>query len=190
MVQVDHQEVIGTVQASVWQHPVLMFAEKWPSMAFAAQALGCLDITTWCNFSYAKSKVEFSSTRLGSTLSREPLVNLSKRFVKLQGVTVVIQGSTTFANQYQKWTEGNLQHAKTLEVIPKHDIARWDDTLLWKGDLRHQDLGGVTTGVWSYQCSESLADPKHSINRNLVLVLKPTHGGKALSRVPGETLWS
>ena len=102
----------------------------------------------------------------------------------------MIQGSVTFANQCQKWTEGNLQHAKTLEVIPKHDVAEWVDTFLWKGDLCHQDLGGVTTGVWSYRCSGSLADPKRSIDHNLDLVLKPTHGGKVFSRVPEETLWS
>ena len=122
-IQVDHQEVTGTVRALIWQYPVLIFAEQWPSMSFAAQALGCLDITTWCKFSSAKSKVEFISTRLGSTLSREPLVNLLKRFVKLQRVTVIIQGSTTFTNQYREWSEVNLKHAKTLEVISKSDIA-------------------------------------------------------------------
>ena len=159
-------------------------------MSFAAQALGCLDITTWCKFSSAKSKVEFTSTRLGSILSREPLVNCLKWFAKLQGVTVIIQGSATFANQYCKWSEVNLQHAKTLENIPKSNIAKWDDTFLWKRNLRHQDIGGVTTGVWSYHCSESLSDPNRSINCNLDLVLKLTHGGKELSKVPEEILES
>ena len=61
---------------------------------------------------------------------------------------------------------------------------------MWKGDLRHQDISGVTTGVWSYRCSESLPAPNRSINCNLDLVLKPTHGGRALSKVPEEILES
>ena len=49
-VWVDHQEVMGFVKADPWDRPVLMFAEDWPSLAFAAEAIGCLDITTWCKF--------------------------------------------------------------------------------------------------------------------------------------------
>ena len=64
----DHQDVIGTVNPKVWQHLVLAFAEAWPNIPYTAQALGCLDITTRCVFRSAKSKVEFASTRLGSTL--------------------------------------------------------------------------------------------------------------------------
>ena len=56
--------------------------------------------------------------------------------------------------------------------------------------MRHQDVGGVTTGTWSYQCSDPLPDSDISINWNLGLVMKPTHGGKVLSRVPAEILGS
>ena len=189
-VQVDHQEVTGIVRNLRWHHPVLILAEKWPSMSFAVQALGCLDITTWCKFSSAKSKVEFTSTRLGSTLSSDRLDRLSKRFACLQGVTLIIQGSASFTNFHRKWAEDNLKHAKTLEVIPRSDITNWDNTFLWKGEVRHQDVGGVTTGVWSYRCSEPLPDSDISIKRNLGLVMKPTHGGKALSLVPKEILAS
>ena len=35
----DQQEVVGTVNFEVWDHPVLVIAEVWPSMAFAAQAV-------------------------------------------------------------------------------------------------------------------------------------------------------
>ena len=123
MIQVDHQEVTGTVTALVWQHLVIIFAENWPSMSFAVHSLGCLDITTQCNFSSAKSKVEFTSTRLGSTVSSKPLVNLPRRSVGMHGVTVVIQGSSSFSNRHRKWAENNLPHAKTLEVIPKYDTS-------------------------------------------------------------------
>ena len=81
LIHVGHQEVMGLVQVVPWVYPVLILAEQWPSMAFAAQALGCLDITTWCPFISAKSKVAFESTRLGSTLMNRPLEVVARQFV-------------------------------------------------------------------------------------------------------------
>ena len=188
LVQVAHQEVTGIVRALSWQFPVLIFAEKWPSMSFAAHALGCLDITTWCQFSSAKSKVEFTSTRLGPTLTSETLSSLAKRFERLAGVTIILQGNAMFTNQYRRWAEVHMSHAKTLELIPSSDVGNWDDTFLWKGDLCHKDVGGVTSGSWSFRCSKPLGDPRHTISRNLGLVLKPTHGGRALHKVDAKVL--
>ena len=61
--------VMGFVKAGPWSWLVLVLAEDWPSWAFSVQAIGCLDITTWCKFKSGKYKVEFTSTRLGSSLT-------------------------------------------------------------------------------------------------------------------------
>ena len=108
VVQVGHQEVTGTVTCEPWTHPVLILAEEWPSLAFAAQATGCLDITTWCSFKSGKSKVEFTLTRLGSTLTSVSLDILAARYAIQHGDTVLIQGCTAFANQMQSWVEGSV----------------------------------------------------------------------------------
>ena len=84
-----------------WSHPVLVIAEEWPSFTYAAQAAGCLDITTWCDFKTAKSKVEFLSTRLGSTLADYLLEAVAKQFTPVQYLIVLIQGSPSFSNCYQ-----------------------------------------------------------------------------------------
>ena len=94
----DFQEVLGSLNVEPWPHPVLVFAEEWPSFTYAAQAFGCLDITTWCDFKTAKSKVEFLSTRLGSMLTGPSLENVAKRFAPLKYLTVLIQGSPAFPN--------------------------------------------------------------------------------------------
>ena len=143
-VVVDHQEVIGSLVCKSWSHPVLIVAEGWPSMSFAAQAVGYLDVTTWCKFEYAKSKVEYMSTRLGSTLTEMSLEKLAVCFASQPAVTVLIQGQAEFSNHFRGWADRELRNAKTLEVIPDTDLDRWDGTFLWKGNLSHQDLGGVT----------------------------------------------
>ena len=165
---------------------MLMFAEVWPSLSFAAQAMGCLDITTWCKFKSGKSKVEFTSTRLGSSWTGDLFDSLAARYGNQHQVTVLIQGWGNFTKHVRVWSDENLTQAKTLEQTD--EIGDWDNTFLWKGDLSHQALGGVTTGSWSYRCSEPLGDPKDGIDRNLGLLFKLTHGGRAISRVPGELL--
>ena len=185
-VVVEQQEVLGTVEVEVWNHPVLVLAETWPSFAFAAQAVGCLDIKTWCKFGSAKSKVEFMSTRLGSTLAESSLEELVKLYANQPTLTVLIQGDATFCNRFRKWSCQRFPLAKTLELTLECDSNRWDETFLWKGSLSHRALGGVTSGTWLYRCSESLAEPRKGLTRNLGLLLKPTHGGRALSRTSDE----
>ena len=97
-VTVDFQEVLGTLNVEPWTHPVLVIAEHWPSFTYAVQAVGSLDITTWCSFKMAKSKVEFLSMRLGTTLIDLSLGDLAKRFAPLLHLTVLIQGSPTFSD--------------------------------------------------------------------------------------------
>ena len=179
---VAFQEVVGTLHVAPWSHPVLVIAEDWPSFSFAAQAAGCLDIFTWCLFKTAKSKVEFLSTRLGCTLVDLPLDEMVTRFARLPHLTVLIQGSPEFSNRSRIWVETSLNNAKTLEVVPASPTSVWDERFLWKGNLSHQALGGVTTGVWSYRSSEPLQEPSGGIQRNLGLVLKPIHGGRAESK--------
>ena len=183
-----HQEVVGVVHTRAWSFPVLVLAEVWPSFSYAAQALGCLDITTWCHFESAKAKVEFTSTSLGKTLSEGSLAFLAMRFASQSSVTVLIQGSASFTNECRKWEEEQLKMAKTLEVIPEMDVDIHDNTFLWKGHLSHRELGGVTSGVWRYRCSEPLDDPQIGVKRNLGLVLNPTHGEGAMPKVPAELL--
>ena len=161
------------VLTRTWSSPVLLLAEVWPSLLYAVQALGCLDITTWYHFESAKAKVEFSSTRLGITFAEGLLYRLAKRFASQQNVTVLIQGSASFTNECCKWVEDKLKDAKTLEVIPEKDVGSFNNTFLWKGRLSHRELGGVTIGVWSYRCSEPLGYPRTEVNQNLGLVLKP-----------------
>ena len=182
-VLVDQQEVVGTVNFEVWDHPVLVLAEVWPSMAFAAQAVGCLDIKTWCKFESAKSKVEFTSTRLGSTLAELSLDELAKLYANQSTLSVLIQGGASLCNRLRDWASKSFPQAKALELIPDNDVANWDDTFLWKGELSHQSLGGVTSGTWLYRCSEPLSKAREGLDRNLGLILKPTHGGRALSKV-------
>ena len=148
------------VHTKTWSSPVLVLTEIWPSLLYAAQALGCLDITTWCRFESAKAKVEFSSTRLGSTFAEGSLELMATRFASQQNVTgVLIQGSAAFLNKCRKWVEDKLKDAKTLEVIPEKDMGSFDNTFLWKDRLSHCELGGVISGVWSYRCSKPLGDP-------------------------------
>ena len=162
---------------------MLVFAEDWPSLAFAAQAIRCVDITTWCKFKFGKSKVEFTSTRLGSSLTGALLYSLAARYGNQHQVEVLIQGHANFAKRFSAWAKKTLIQAKTLELVPTCENGDWDSTFLWKGDLSHQALGGVTSGLWLYRCSEPVGDPKGGINQNLCLLLKPTHGGRAMSRV-------
>ena len=171
------------VKFEAWHHPVLVVAEGWPSVAFAAQAVGCLDITTWCKFGSAKSKVEFTSTRLGSTLVESSLDELAELFSTQSTLTVLIQGGASFCDQIRIWTDKSFPHAKFLKLIPDNDVSSWDDTFLWKGELSHQALGGVTSGTWVYRCSEPLSKAREGLDQNLGLILKPTHGGRALSKV-------
>jgi len=185
---VDHQEVTGIVKTEPWAHPVLVFAEDWPSLAFSAQAVGCLDITTWCHFKSGKSKVDFTSTRSGSSLSNASLEELAACYGNQHLVTVLIQGRAVFTNKYRTWAETSLTRAKTLELVPTCEVDGWDDTFLWKGDLSHQTSSGVTSGSWSYRCSEPLGDLRRGIDRNLGLLLKPTHGGRAISKIADELL--
>ena len=152
-------------------------------MAFAAQAVGCLDIKTWCKFESAKSKVEFMSTRLGSTLAESSLEELAKLYATQPTLSVLIQGGSNFCNRLHNWASKSFLLAKSLELIPDHDVASWDSTFLWKGELSHQSLGGVTSGTWLYRCSEPLLKAREGLDRNLGLILKPTHGGRALSKV-------
>ena len=84
--------------------------------------------------------------------------------------------------------EDLFNNAKSLEVIPKVNEQDWDSTFLWKGNLSHQALGGVTNGVWSYRSSEPLAEPCAGIRRNLGLILKPMHGGRAESKLSEQDL--
>ena len=49
--------------------------------------------------------------------------------------------------------------------------------------MSHQALGGVTSGTWVYRCSELLLKAREGLDQNLGLILKPTHGGRALSKV-------
>ena len=101
---------------------------------------------------------------------------------------MLIQGCATFANKLRAWAEESLTQAKTLELIPTYEIGNWDITFLWKGDLLHQALGRVTSGSWLYWCSEPLGDPKNGTNQNLGLLLRPTHSGRAISRVSRKLL--
>ena len=185
-VQVEHQEVTGVIRTEPWSRPVLVFAEDWPSLAFSAQAVGSLDITTWCKFKSGKSKVEFTSTRLGSSLASDSLDKLAARYGNQCQVTVLVQGCATFANEMQSWAEKNLIQAKTLELIPTPKVGDWDNTFLWKGAFEHHVLGGVTSGSWSYRCSEPLGDPNISMSQNLGLLLRPTHGGRAISKIESD----
>ena len=165
-IHVGHQEVMGSVQLTPWSHPVLVIAEEWPSMAFAAHALGCLGITTWCSFLSAKSKVEFESTRLGSTLMRRPLPEVARPFAGQPGLTVLIQGGSSFVNEHRRWVENELKQAKTLEIIPEGEGEGWDETFMWKGKLSHQALGGVTSSSWLFCCYEPLAEPRKGLALN------------------------
>ena len=89
-------------------------------------------------------------------------------------------------NCFCKWSEMNLSQARTLELMPTDEIMDLDDTFLWKGGLSHQSLGSVTSGSWSYRCSEPLEEPGRGVNQNLGLLLKK--GGKALSKVSDVVL--
>ena len=115
-------------KAESWIHPVVIFAEKWPSLAFAAQTVACLDITTWFEFKSGKSKVEFTSTRLGSTLTGALLDVLAKQYTNQQRVTVLIQGCVSFINQFCKWSEDVLNQVRSLELTPTGEIDDWDET--------------------------------------------------------------
>ena len=75
-----------------------------------------------------------------------------------------------------------------MELLSISEADGWDNTFLWKGRLSHQALGGVTNGSWMYRCSEPLGIPKKGVNRNLGLVLNPTHGDRPMSRVTSELL--
>ena len=132
--------------------------------------------------------MEFTSTRLGSTLTGLSLDSLGKRYCTQRQVTVLIQGAPHFTSHFREWSEKKLRQARTLELIPTDEVKDWDDTFLWKGDLSHQSLGGVISGSWSYRCSEPLEEPRRGVNQNLGLLLEPTHGGKALSKVLDEML--
>ena len=180
--------MVGTVETIPWSFPVLVLAESWPSWSFAAQALGCVDITTWCRFVSAKSKVEFESTRLGSTLMSCSLKEVARKLTGQPGLTILIQGGASFANEHRRWAEKEFKKAKTLEFIPEGKEDGWDNTFLWKGNVSHQSLGGVTSGTWSYRCSEPLPEPRKGFARNLGLILNPVHGGRVESKVPLDLL--
>ena len=153
------------VQVDPWIYPVLVLAEHWPSMSFVAQALGCLDITTWCSFLSTKSKVEFESTRLGSSLTTtRPLEEVGRRFCNQLGLTVLLQGGGPFVNHHRCWVESALKCPKTLEVMLDGDGNSWDSTFLWKMEFSHHSLGGITNGTWSARCSKPLDKPQDSLS--------------------------
>ena len=81
-------------------------------------------------FLSAESEVEFESTRLGSTLTRRPLAEIARQFINQPGMTMLLQGGTSFVNQHQRCVEKELKYAKTLEIIPEGDVEGWDDTFL------------------------------------------------------------
>ena len=110
------------------------------------------------------------------------------RFANQPGLTVLLQGGGSFVNQHRRWVEKELKCSKTLEIMPKEDAEGWDDVFLWKMDLSHRALGGVTSGTWLMRCSEALDQPQKGLAHNLGLVLNPTHGGRAESKVSPELL--
>ena len=75
-----------------------------------------------------------------------------------------------------------------LEIMASDDGNGWDNTFLWKMELAHQSLGGVTNGTWSVRCSELLIKPQEGLTRNLGLIFNPTHGSRAVSKVSSDLL--
>ena len=183
----ETDDTIGYQEGRGWVHKwcedegCVVFAEGWPSWAFALDALGCKDIQTLARFKTPQEREEFRATSLGT--SRVSMTQLKKRWKEREVCPhVFIQGSEEFSGQSRALCE-DLDAASITELVAGRSMGGKSDVLETGRPVSHRRVGGVTTGEWRVISTHKFLDWKlPKIKKVLKHVLKTTEVGRKLER--------
>ncbi len=169
-----------------------VFAQRWPSWAFTADALGLSDIVTCVDWNGAVGREEFRATSLGDTLTS---LTVTKALIKaevanLKRPLVFIQGDPSYLDLCIRLfdnvdvgcicasvrnLDGSFLSPRSVRHIP---------SLHWRS-VSHKSMAGVTSGSWLFGSTLNIA--KHGglrlskMRRTLRHVLKTTERGTPLT---------
>ncbi len=182
------QEEFVEVAPTPFDGTTFVFAQRWPSWAFTAEALGLTDIVTCVDWKGAVGREEFRATSVGDSLTSLTAVKarLKAEAANLKRPLVFIQGDVSYLESCMKLFDG-MDVGCICASVRNSDgsflsqrAVRHISSLHWR-QVSHKSMAGVTQGSWMFGSTINLS--KHGglrlskMRRTLRHVLKTTERG-------------
>ena len=159
-------EDIGNVEMFNRLVNTYVFAQGWPSWAFAVDGLGLQNVSTCVEWINATAREEIKSTHIGNTLISKSLVRSridKETSDKLDLPSVFIQGSPFYISKIMSLFRDLRCYCTCViagalygePAIPEKSL-RSVEKLHWR-KLSHRSLSGATTGTFWFGSSINLS---------------------------------